>query len=65
MHYYDKHRITFVEGRYATLNVKNKINDDWYVIFVYVIRKKNNQTWVSDADQKSQPSGQQIMSETR
>ena len=62
MRYHEKHRMTFVEGRYATKNVINtcKRNDERHFIILNVLGKKNDQTSVSDADSK--PLGQRINS---
>ena len=44
--------MTFIEGGYATQNVTNKRNDEWYLIIFTVIGMKNNQTMVADADRE-------------
>ena len=54
MRYNDKHRMTFVEGRYAYMTQNSLIRalDKWYLMIFNGLGKKNSQTLLSNADRE-------------
>ena len=60
-----KHEMAFVERRYVTKNVKNKRNDEYYLIILMSSVRKIIKRWSLMQIEKSQSSGQRIIPETR
>ena len=65
LHHHEKHRMMFGKRRYAKYNVKNKRNDEWWIItFNGMVEKIIKHRSLMQTD-KSRPEGKRIMPETR